>query len=77
MREREREKEQGRGREKGRERIPSRLCTVSSPNAELDPTDREIATSAKIVSQTPKPLKRQGPPLLYGRPARHPLGPED
>ena len=29
----EREQEQGRGRERGRERLPSRLCTVSAePN---------------------------------------------
>ena len=31
-------RERRRGREKGRERIPSRLCTVSTePNVELEP----------------------------------------
>ena len=35
----------GRGREKGREKIPSRLCTVSAePEAELKLTNREIMT---------------------------------
>ena len=49
MRERERERERaqqlGRGRERGRERIPSRLCIVSSePDSGLDPMNLEITT---------------------------------
>ena len=40
MRERERENEQGRGRMRGRERMPSRLHTVSTePDVGLSPTD--------------------------------------
>ena len=36
---------QGRGRERGRERIPSRLCAVSTePNAKLELTKHEIMT---------------------------------
>ena len=48
MREREREREHAhmqteRGRERGRERIPSRLHTVSTePNVGLDPMNHEI-----------------------------------
>ena len=43
--------EQGRGKERG-ERIPSRLCTVSTEtNAELDPTDCKIMTCAEIKSR--------------------------
>ena len=42
-RERERESEQGRGRQRGRERIPSRLHTVSpEPHVGLELTNREI-----------------------------------
>ena len=41
----ERECEQGKGRERGRERIPSRLHTVSvEPNMGLEPTNCEIMT---------------------------------
>ena len=37
--------EQGRGTEMGRERIPSRLCAVSTePDAGLDLTNHEIMT---------------------------------
>ena len=44
-RERERESKWGRGREKGRERIPSRLHTVSTePNVGLQLTNSEIMT---------------------------------
>ena len=48
-REREREREcmcvQGRGRDRGKERIPSRLHTVSTePNVGLDLMNREIMT---------------------------------
>ena len=45
--ERQREHEQGRGkkRERGRERIPSRLCTViTEPDVGLELTNREIMT---------------------------------
>ena len=42
---REIEHKQGRGRQRGRERIPSRLCTVSiEPDAGLESTNREITT---------------------------------
>ena len=48
--ERERENRGGAGREG--ERIPSRLCAVSTePDARLKPTDREIVIWAKIKSQ--------------------------
>ena len=41
----ERESKQRRGRERERERIPSRLCTVSTESdTELDLTNREIMT---------------------------------
>ena len=44
----EREREWVRGRERGRERIPSRLHTVSTePDAGLEPTNREIMTWPK------------------------------
>ena len=43
--EREREREQVRGTERGREKIPSRLCTVSmETDAELERVNREITT---------------------------------
>ena len=36
---------QGRGRKRGREKVPSRLCTVSAEsNAGLELTNREIRT---------------------------------
>ena len=36
---------QGRGRERGRERIPSRLCAVNTePDVGLEPTNHEIVT---------------------------------
>ena len=42
----------GRDRETGRQRIPSRLHTVSTePNVGLDLTNCEIMTSAEIGSQ--------------------------
>ena len=45
--------EQGRGRERGRERISSRLCTVSSElGVGLEPTNCKIMTRAKIKSWT-------------------------
>ena len=40
--------ESGEGAERGRERIPSGLCTVSTePNARLKPMNREIMTQAE------------------------------
>ena len=45
QRERERERESRGGAERGGERIPSRLCTVSSEaDAGLEPMDCEIMT---------------------------------
>ena len=45
LRERERERDRGRGREKGRERIPSRLCADSAePNVGLSLMNHEIMT---------------------------------
>ena len=45
LKERKNVSEQGRGRERGREEIPSRICTVSKePDAGLDLTKREIMT---------------------------------
>ena len=39
------------GAERGRERIPSRLCRVSTePDEGLNPTNREIMTWAEIES---------------------------
>ena len=56
MRERARKRERvsrgGAERERGRERIPSRLCTVSTEtDVGFDPTNCEIMTWAKIKSQ--------------------------
>ena len=43
MRERERESREGGQRERGRQRIPSRLCTVGAvPNVGLEPGNPEI-----------------------------------
>ena len=40
-----RERERKRGREGGREKVPSKLCTVSvEPDVGLDPINREIMT---------------------------------
>ena len=52
-RERERERESarkwGRGRERGRKRIPSRFCAVSTEtDLGLEPTNHEIMTWAKV-----------------------------
>ena len=52
---------QGRGRERGRERIPSRLCIVSEEsNSGLKPTNHKIMTWAEIKSQ----ILNQQPPRL-------------
>ena len=46
MRERERVSKQGKGSERGRERIPSRLCPVSTePDVGLKLMNREIMTA--------------------------------
>ena len=48
----ERERER-RGRERGRERIPSKLCTVSrEPDMGLNVLNHEIMARAKINEQT-------------------------
>ena len=50
---REKEHNQGRGRERGRERIPSRLHTVSTElDTGLEPTNHKIMTGAEIKSWT-------------------------
>ena len=55
---------QRRGRERGRERIPSRLCAVSTePNTGLEVTNREIMTRAKIKSLTLNRLSHPGAPV--------------
>ena len=54
----------GGGAERGRERTPSRLCTVSTePSVGLELTNREIMIWAKIKSQT---LNRLGHPDVLG-----------
>ena len=41
-----------RDKERGRERLPSRLCAVTvKPDAGFDPTNLEIMTRAEIKSQ--------------------------
>ena len=67
LRERERARasahEQGRGREQRRERIPSRLCTVSTqPDTGLGLTTREIMTWVKTKSRTLNWLSHPGTP---------------
>ena len=53
----------GRGRERGRERIPSWLCTVSTePNMGLQLTNHEIMTWAQIKSQMLNWLNHPGTP---------------
>ena len=45
QRKKEREHKHGRGRERGRERVPSRLCTVSTePHMGLNLTNPEMVT---------------------------------
>ena len=46
----EREREQGRGRERGRERIPSRLCTVS--------TEPDVGSNSQTVRSWREPKSR-------------------
>ena len=51
----------GRGKERGRERIPSRLQTVSpEPNVGLEPMNCEIMTCGKTKSRTPNRLSHPG-----------------
>ena len=53
---REREQAEGRTRERGRERIPSRLCTIRvEPDAELELTNCEIMTRVEIESPARRP----------------------
>ena len=60
-----RERERG-GAEKGRERIPSRLCTVSTePTEGLDLTNVENMTCAQIKSWTLNQLSYPGAPNFY------------
>ena len=48
-----REKEHRKGTERGRQRIPGRLCIViTEPDVGLELTNSEIMTRAKIKSQT-------------------------
>ena len=50
-----------RGRQRGRERIPSRLCAVSmEPNSGLDPMNLEIVTLAQIKSRKLNPQSHPG-----------------
>ena len=52
-----------RGRERGRQRIPSRLCAVSAePNVGLEFTSHEIMTWAKTKSETLNQLSHPGTP---------------
>ena len=47
---------QEKGRERERERIPSRLCTVSmDPDVELEVINRETMTWAKVEHLTESP----------------------
>ena len=65
-RERRRKEEWGRGRKRGRDRIPSRLCTISSePHAGLYPTNCEIMTWAKIKSWTLNWLSHPATPQVF------------
>ena len=53
----------GRGRERGRERIPSRLHTVSAePDVGLETTNCEIMTWVETKSQILNLLSRPGAP---------------
>ena len=57
----ERQSISGRRTERGRERIPSRLCTDSTePDVGLDPTNHEITTRAgiEIEAYLTKPPRR-------------------
>ena len=67
-----REREQGRGRERererGRERIPSRLHTLSAePDVGLEVTNREIVTWAESKSQMLNRLSHPGAPKLHSQ----------
>ena len=58
-----REREQGRGRERRRERIPSRLHTVSvEPDTGLDPMNCEAVTGAEISGRPLNRLSHPGAP---------------
>ena len=58
-----RQREQRRGRDKGRERIPGRLCVVSTePDVRLEPTNCEIVTWAETKSWMLNQLSHPGTP---------------
>ena len=60
------ETETGRGRERQRERISSRLCSVSAePDLGLNPTNFEIITWAEIKSWMFNQLSHPGAPTLF------------
>ena len=62
-RERVSKHKQGRGRDRGRERIPSRLCTVSTePDVGLKPMNCEIMTWAETKSRPPNRLSHPRAP---------------
>ena len=72
---RARESKQGRGRKRGRERIPSRLRSVSTePDVGLELTNLEIMTRAETKSQTLNRLSHPGAPELFFKQGRRKLG---
>ena len=63
LRQKETEHEQRRVRERGRERIPSRLCAISKePDGGLNPTNCEIMSQAEIKSHILNLLSHPGVP---------------
>ena len=75
LRERERAHEQGRGTERGRERIPRRLCAVrAEPEAGLHPMNGEITNWAEIKSQTLNQLSHPASPTMKFSWAYHEIG---
>ena len=53
------------GAERGRERVPSRLCAVSAePDVGLELTNRESRTGAKIKSQMLNQRSHPGTPTV-------------
>ena len=57
---------QGRGRERGRERIPNRLFTVSTePDVGLHPRNHDIMIRAEIQSWTLNRLSLPGAPHCF------------
>ena len=73
LRERKRERERGKGhvsrggveRERGREKIPSRLCAISvEPHTGLDPMKYEVMLLTKVKSWTLSQLSRPDAPAI-------------